>query len=400
MKLINTEHLHIKSWATDLEPGAEDQARNLTYLPFAYHHIALMPDCHQGYGMPIGGVLATQGQIIPNAVGVDIGCGMCAVKTSLTEIDTDTLKKIMGEIRKAIPVGFNKHKEMQSEDLMPDFEGWYPSDYPVTMKEFPNALKSLGTLGGGNHFIEIQKGSDGHIWIMIHSGSRNLGKQVADHYNKLAVELNAKWHSQVPKEFELAHLPVDSEEGQAYIREMNYCVEYAFANRRLMMDRIQDIFFDDLCSKNPDPAIFATEMYFDPMINIAHNYATQEHHFGKDVWVHRKGATLAREGTVGIIPGSQGTKSYIVRGLGNPDSFNSCSHGAGRQLGRKEAERTLDLEAEKKLLDDQGIIHSIRNKSDLDEAPGAYKPIDTVMENQKDLVEILVTLRPLGVIKG
>lgn len=375
-------------WLEDIEDGAVEQIKHLANLPFAFSHIAIMPDSHQGYGMPIGGVLATKDVIIPNAVGVDIGCGMCVVKTSLTEIDTETLKKIMGEIRKQIPVGFAKHQEAQDESLMPEDNYWLDVS-TVVHNERENALKSLGTLGGGNHFIEIQKGSDGHIWIMIHSGSRNLGKQVADHYNKLAIELNAKWHSGVPKEWELAFLPIDSEEGQAYIREMNYCVDFALANRKLMMERIREIFF-----------ALPMTVAFDSIINIAHNYAAKEKHFGKEVFVHRKGATLADDGTIGIIPGSQGTRSYIVKGKGNIQSFKSCSHGAGRKMGRKQAERELNLEEEVKKLDDLGVLHGIRGVKQLDEAPGAYKDIDVVMKNQEDLVDVLVELTPLVVVKG
>lgn len=388
MKTYTENKLEIKSWCENPEQGCLEQANHLANLPFAFKHIALMPDTHQGYGMPIGGVLATKGVIIPNAVGVDIGCGMCAVKTSLTEIDTETLKKIMGEIRKAVPVGFAHHKVEQDGDLMPDYHDGDFTDMPICEREYDNALFSLGTLGGGNHFIEIQKGSDGHIWIMIHSGSRNFGLKIADFYNKLAISLNEKWHSSVPEDWELAFLPLESEEGKAYIREMNYAVEFALANRKLMMTRIEDIFTSVTGSSRLD------------FINIAHNYARQENHFGHNVWVHRKGATLADADTVGIIPGSQGTKSYIVKGKGNIMSFNSCSHGAGRKMGRKEAERTLNLEEEIKLLDDKGIIHSVRHASDLDEAPGAYKNIDVVMEEQKDLVDILVELTPLAVIKG
>lgn len=401
MKVISTEKLPIKMWLEDIEDGALEQAKNLANLPFAFKQIAVMPDSHQGYGMPIGGVLATKGVVIPNAVGVDIGCGMCAVKTSLTEIDTETLKQIMGEIRKAVPVGFNKHDTPQDAKLMPIAENEFDerSDaetYPIVYSEMKNALKSLGTLGGGNHFIEIQKGSDGHIWIMIHSGSRNLGKQVADHYNKLAIKLNEKWHSSVPKEHQLAFLPIDSEEGQDYLREMNYCVDFALANRKLMMDRILKCFAPVLAEKFGYPFSWGIE----PMINIAHNYAQMENHFGENVMIHRKGATLATEDTIGIIPGSQGTKSYIVRGKGNKESFNSCSHGAGRKMSRTKAETELNLEEEIKKLDDQGILHAIRGKKDLDEASGAYKPIDEVMKNQEELVEVLVELTPLGVIKG
>lgn len=385
-------------WLEEIEEGAAEQIKNLANLPFTYKHVAIMPDSHQGYGMPIGGVLATKDVVIPNAVGVDIGCGMCAVKTSLTDISTETLKNIMGEIRKQIPVGFNKHQEKQDDSLMPIDAG----AGKIVDVEYNNALKSIGTLGGGNHFIEIQKGSDGHIWIMIHSGSRNLGKQVADHYNKIAIALNEKWYSVVPKEWELAYLPLDSEEGQAYIREMNYCVDFALANRKLMMDRICKIFNDIyyLIPTMYHGEMEGTYISYEPIINIAHNYAQMENHFGENVMVHRKGATLATKDTIGIIPGSQGSKSYIVRGKGNPDSFNSCSHGAGRKMGRKEAERTLDLEAEKKKLNDMGVIHAIRGIGDLDEAPGAYKDIGLVMRNQEDLVEILVELTPLAVIKG
>jgi tRNA-splicing ligase RtcB (3'-phosphate/5'-hydroxy nucleic acid ligase) len=385
MNKITTEKIPILSWANELEGGALTQAKNLANLPFAKKHIALMPDCHQGYGMPIGGVLATENVIIPNAVGVDIGCGMCAVKTSLKEIDTETLKKIMGEIRKVIPLGFNKHKQEQDENLMPEDNYWLDTA-TVVHKEFDNALKSIGTLGGGNHFIEVQKGNDDYIWIMIHSGSRNLGKQVADYYNKLAIQLNEKWHNVVPKEWELAFLPVDSQEGQGYIKEMNYCIDFALANRKLMIDRIKEV-MEGL-----------GEVGFNTIINIAHNYASLENHLGKNLWIHRKGATLATEDTIGIIPGSQGTSSYIVKGKGNPASFNSCSHGAGRKMGRKQAQKELNYEEEIKKMGN--VIHGMRSVKDLDEAPGSYKDISEVMKNQEDLVNILVELKPLAVIKG
>lgn len=398
MKQIDTEKVPIKMWLEDIEDGAIKQIVNLANLPFVFQWVAIMPDSHQGYGMPIGGVLATDGVVIPNAVGVDIGCGMCAVKTSLTELSPDNIRKIMGEIRKVVPVGMGKkHSEEQDFKLMPgdsisklSIADMMLTLHPICHKEFSNALKSLGTLGGGNHFIEIQKGSDGHIWIMIHSGSRNLGKQVADYYNDVAVKLNKKWHSAVPEEHELAFLPTDSKEGKSYLNEMQYCVDFALANRKLMLQRIIDSFVK----------IIGTEWKTEPFINIAHNYARLEHHMGRDVIVHRKGATSARIGEIGIIPGSQGTKSYIVEGRGNIESFQSCSHGAGRKMGRKEACRTLNLEEEIKKLTDQGIVHGIRTVGDLDEAAGAYKDIKMVMENQKDLVEIVVELSPLGVIKG
>lgn len=387
MKIITTEKIPIKMWLEEIEDGALEQLKHLANLPFSFKHIAVMPDSHQGYGMPIGGVLATEGVIIPNAVGVDIGCGMCAVKTSLKEIDTETLKKIMGGIRNAVPLGFNHHKENQPEVLMPCFPG--TGDMPIVCQEYQSALKQIGTLGGGNHFIEIQKGSDGFIWIMLHSGSRNFGLKIANYYNDIAKKLNAKWFSSVDPKNDLAFLPMDSEEGKSYLREMQYAVDFALANRSLMMENIKGVFYQN-----------CEVIEFEPMINIAHNYARMENHFGKNVMVHRKGATLADENTIGIIPGSQGTKSYIVKGKGNKESFNSCSHGAGRKMGRKDAERRLNLEEEIKFLDDQGILHGIRGKHDLDEASGAYKDIDVVMKNQEDLVEILVELQPLAVIKS
>lgn len=391
IEVFKSDNVVIKSWVTGIESGAIDQARNVANLPFAFKHIALMPDCHQGYGMPIGGVLATNGAVIPNAVGVDIGCGMCAVKTNIEikDFEVETLKLIMGEIRNKIPLGFKHHNEPQDEKWMPKVDNDF-NQYKISSQEYSSALRQLGTLGGGNHFIEIQKGDDGFIWIMIHSGSRNLGHKVASHYNKLAKELNKKWSSKVPPSYDLAFLPMDSQEAKDYLKEMNYCLEFAYANRLHMMDVVKRIFIN----------IYNKNCEFDEVINIHHNFAVMENHFGKNVIVHRKGATKASKGMVGIIPGSQGTCSYIVEGLGNPESFESCSHGAGRMMGRKDAQRRLNLEDEKKKLEDKGIIHSVRNISDLDESVGAYKDIDVVMKNQEDLVKILVKLEPMGVVKG
>ena len=386
------DKLPVHAWIKKgtIEEGALKQIENLASLPFAFKHIAIMPDCHQGYGMPIGSVLATEGVIVPNAVGVDIGCGMCASPTNIpiSYMDSETLKLLMGEIRKKIPVGFAHREEVLEYNIMPPFSRDFSC---VITSEFDNALKSLGTLGGGNHFIEIQSGSDGFIWVMIHSGSRNLGKKVADHYNKIAKNLNEIWHSKVPSEFDLAFLPLDCIEGIKYMKEMEYCVEFAKANRKTMMDIIMESIADCLCFTN---------LHYGPCIDIAHNYARMENHFDANVMVHRKGATSAKAGEIGIIPGSQGTASYIVRGKGNLVSFQSCSHGAGRCMGRKEAIRTLDLKAEIKRLDDLGIIHAIRNSKDLEEAPSAYKDIVEVMEFQKDLVDIIFELKPLAVIKG
>ncbi len=338
-------------------------------------------------------------------------CGMIAVKTSLKDISTDQLKRVLGGskefqggIRSNIPVGFNHHSKKQDINSMPRIKGqdggFYHNlpnliakdDYPIVKNEFNSALKQLGTLGGGNHFIEIQKGDDGFIWIMIHSGSRNLGFKVAKHYNKVAQDLCKMWYSDIPEykgEDGLAFLPIGTKEASGYLREMSYCLDFAYTNRLHMMENVKKAF--------EDAKIVAT---FEKEINIHHNYAVLENHFGKNVWIHKKGATSAKEGELGIIPGSQGTASYIVKGKGNRDSFMSCSHGAGRKMSRKKARNELNLETEQKLMDDQGILHALRGKGGLDEAPGAYKDIQTVMDEQKDLVDIVVKLKPLAVVKG
>jgi len=379
-QVINTETVPIKLWLDDIEEGALMQARNLANLPFVFKWVAIMPDSHQGYGMPIGGVLATSGVIVPNAVGVDIGCGMAACKTSLTEISTEALKSVMGKIRKVIPVGFNHQAEEQRWDGFDD-----APDIPIIQRELSSAKKQLGTLGGGNHFIEIQRGDDGHIWLMIHSGSRNFGLKTADEYHKTAQRLCEKWYSFMPDK-DLAFLPIDTDAGNAYYKAMNYCLKFAQANRALMIGRAIDALYSETGATVLDE------------IDIHHNYAAFEHHYGKDVLVHRKGATKATLGLTGIIPGSMGTFSYITEGLGNPESFFSSSHGAGRRMGRNEAKRTLNLESEQVKM--AGIVHGLRSASELDEAPGAYKDIDVVMENQNDLVKIRVSLSPLANIKG
>ncbi len=385
-KIIETYGIPIKLWLEDIDSSALAQAGNLANLPFSCMHIAIMPDSHVGYGMPIGAVLATRDVIIPNAVGVDIGCGMCAVRTSLQEINNESLKKVIGKIRKVVPLGFKSHTSPQDIFLMPRLD----KKKMVTVSEqYNKARHQLGTLGGGNHFIEIQQGDDGFIWIMIHSGSRNLGHKVASHHNKIACRLSDAWHVQIPEKWQLAFLPTDTREAREYAAEMNYCVEFALANRKLMMHRVQESLLD-----------VVGPMKFDKLINKSHNFAAWEQHGGKDVLIHRKGATRARKGELGLIPGSQGTASYIVRGLGNDESFHSCSHGAGRRLSRKKAIRKLDFDAEKKRLDHLGVIHTIRHKKDLDEAPGAYKDIEKVMKLQADLVKIEVKLRPLAVVKG
>ena len=383
--IIETEKLPIKLWLDEdqMEEGAMQQARNIANLPFAFKHIAIMPDTHHGYGMPIGAILATRGAVVPNAVGVDIGCGMCSLRTSLTHIETPELKKIMGIIRKTVPVGFKHHKTRQDEAWMPEKKG----RLPIVEQEYKSALYQIGTLGGGNHFIEIQKGSDGYIWIMIHSGSRNIGFTVANHYNDLAKKKNEDSGEDVSQD--LAYFPESSEYFDLYWNEMNYCIDFALANRKLMMARAKSAFMEIMPGAE-----------FADFINKPHNFAAREKHFGEVVIVHRKGATRARKGEWGMIPGSQGTRSFLVKGKGEPQSFESCSHGAGRIMSRTKARNTLDMQKEIKALKSSGVLHAIRHPNDLDEAPGAYKDIDEVMENQADLVDIQIELQPLAVIKG
>lgn len=380
----------VKMWTTEFDDKAREQIENLASLPFVHHHIALMPDCHGGMGMPIGGVLPTKDVVIPNAVGVDIGCGMCAVKTNIRarRLTEKILRKvIMKGIRERIPLGMDHHEEMQDEKYLPT--GFDLEKLPVVVTNYKSIHHQVGTLGGGNHFIELQRDDEGRLWIMIHSGSRNLGKQVGDFYNKKAKWLNELYYSKVESELMLPFLPLKTHEFNDYWGEMNYCIAFAKCNRQLMMERIKEVIVDALPLAE-----------FEPTIDIAHNYAAFENHFGANCIVHRKGAVRARVGEIGIIPGSQGTSSYIVEGLGNADSFMSSSHGAGRVMSRTQAIKTLNLEDEIKKMESKGIVHSIRSQRDLDEAASAYKDIDQVIALETDLVKVITKLEPLAVIKG
>lgn len=388
VKIIN--NWPVKIWTNVVDDAAMRQIENLTTLPFLYHHLAIMPDVHCGKGMPIGGVLACVDAVIPNAVGSDIGCGMCAVKTNWKTLDIPVAvlrKRIMDGVRKRIPLGKEHHKKDQDEKFLP--QGYDIDKMEAVKRRQASILREVGTLGGGNHFIEFQRDEDDNLWIMIHSGSRNLGKQVGDYYNKIADALNRRWYSLVSSDIKLPFLPLRTKDFKDYWAEMQYCIDFALCNRRLMMERIEEVLSDSLKG-----------IEFEPMINIAHNYAAWERHYGKDVVVHRKGATLASKGMTGIIPGSQGTASYIVEGLGNPGSFCSCSHGAGRLLSRTMAEKMLDMAEEVRNLEAKGIIHAIRCQNDMQEASGAYKNIDEVIKNEADLVKVKTRLLPIAVIKG
>ena len=392
MKWINKNNrLPIKSWCDDIESEAMAQAQNLANHPETFHHIALMPDCHSGYGMPIGGVIACEDAIIPNAVGVDIGCGMCAIKTThkASDINESMIKEILGKLRKKIPVGFDHHKREQN------WAGFKNAPVaPVIQQELKSARKQLGTLGGGNHFIEIQSDSDGNIWLMVHSGSRNFGYKIAKEYNSIAQKYCERFKSiKIPLKGEngLAFLPLKTKEAKEYISVMNFALLFARENRKLIMSHV----------KNAAAGILGCK--FDDEINIHHNFAAKEMHFKKKVWIHRKGATQAEYNQMGIIPGSMGTASYIIKGLGNPESFRSCSHGAGRIISRTQFNKTYSVEECDKAM--KGIVFGRWGKGrkgrvDISEAPQAYKNIETVIKNQEDLVEAVYKLRPLGVMKG
>jgi tRNA-splicing ligase RtcB len=391
------QRVPVKSWASELDDGAEGQLVNLSRMPYVFHHVSAMPDAHFGMGAPIGSVFASENAIVPSAVGVDIGCGMCALKT---ENYVNEMKKpqffdaAIEAIFRAIPTGFKGHKQHQTWKSRSDLGGFdYESaDSGLSREISQNAAKKLGTLGGGNHFIELQRDADGALWIMIHSGSRNIGKMMADHWMKTAKRQTLERGDDIPKE--LAYLDVDSPEGRGYISDMQWALAYAYENRLRMMETVVQV-LDDILSQQSRVRLGAD---LDDVINIHHNYAAFEEHFGKKVWVHRKGATLADAETIGIIPGSMGAHSYIVKGKGAEESFRSCSHGAGRRMSRSQARHTISFDQFNNAL---GPVRLRAGSKDCrDEAPQAYKDIDRVMRDQQDLVEILVDLSPLATVKG
>lgn len=392
MKVFTSRKFPVKSWCNEPEAGAIAQALDLASHPCVFKHVALMPDTHQGYGMPIGGVAAMEGAISPNCVGVDIACGMMACKTNIkaSSLDAQKLKDIVHSIKRSIPMGMrHQNSGVKYRDFAAKIYAGYDKSKSLAEGVITEEAiaEQLGTLGSGNHFIELQSDEDGDVWIMIHSGSRNIGKRICDVYNKIALGLCGKWHSAIPNK-DLAFLPVDSSEGKAYLNDMNLCMEFSFENRRCMLVEI-------LSQMNH---YVGEEVYSVEVINIHHNYAAIEHHFGRDVWVHRKGATRARLGELGIIPGSMGSASYIVRGLGNEQSFQSCSHGAGRAMSRKAATGSISIEDFKKSM--LKVVSEDVDSDHIDESPMAYKDISTVISEQSDLVEMVHSLKPLANCKG
>lgn len=399
MKWIKNEknyRIPIKSWCEEVEDGALKQAENLAMHPALVRHVALMPDCQQGYGMPIGRVIAVKDAVIPSAVGVDIGCGMVAEETDIPAerlMEMSFRRMIQEKLKERIPVGDAVfHKEPQNWD---GFEKYL--DKNGQGANFANALdrKNLGTLGGGNHFIEIQKSDTGFVWLMAHSGSRNQGKCIEEFYHHRASALNERFHVQLADP-NLTFLPIQEPDGHNYFRDMQFALDYAQENRHRMMAVMKETI-----------AGFIPETNFLHEVNIHHNYAAFETHFGETLCIHRKGATSAKQDEIGIIPGSMGTASYIVRGLGNLDSFMSCSHGAGRRMSRIAACTNLSVEECDSAV--TGIVCERwkpyrkygKNKGylDLSEAPQAYKSIEDVIDSERDLVTPLVRLMPLAVLK-
>ncbi len=381
------------SWLPEdqIEPSAREQVSNLAGLPFIFKHVAVMPDCHYGLGATVGSCIPTRGAIIPAAVGVDIGCGMIAVRTPFTKSD---LPEDLAEIRKAIehqiPLSAGRYNNSVKKTAKPRIEQLEAKAAETGRLEFYNQRarnwrKQLGTLGSGNHFIELTLDEADRVWTFLHSGSRGIGNRLAEWHIKAAKKLMEKWFIQLPDP-DLAYLVQDTEEFRNYLTDLEWAQEFALLNRAEMTERILRLLAHRL-----------GEFEEQERIECHHNFTQWENHFGVNILVSRKGAIEAREGQLGLIPGSMGTASYVVRGKGNQSSFNTAPHGAGRRLSRGGARRAFTMEDFDR--DMQGI-EVRRSEAFLDELPGAYKDIDLLMEQSGDLVEILHTFRQIVNVKG
>lgn len=400
MKIINEAKHLIKAWVdyVPLDEGAKNQLLNIASMPFIHKHVAVMPDVHWGMGATVGSVIATKGAVIPAAVGVDIGCGMMAVKTTLTANDLPSnLKELRTLIENAVPHGrtdnggakdwgawhnIPKHHAAAWSGLEEGFNKIIAKHPEAKGK---NTVNHLGTLGTGNHFVELCLDENQDVWIMLHSGSRGIGNRFGMYFIELAKKDMRKWMINLP-DIDLAYLPEGTDHFTDYFEAVSWAQSFAKLNRELMMKNIitamtKKMVFDvtDVC------------------VNCHHNYVSREYHFGDNVIVTRKGAVRAREGDLGIIPGSMGAKSFIVRGKGNPESFHSCSHGAGRVMSRTQAKKNISLE------DHELATAGVECRKDaevIDESPAAYKSIDDVMRSQEDLVDIVYTLKQVVCVKG
>jgi len=395
MRTIKKGRVPVKIYTDDIDPGAYDQLAKIAELPFIHNHIAAMPDVHKGIGATVGSVIPTKNAIIPAAVGVDIGCGMNAVRLSLTGNELpDSLKKARGAIEDAVPVGFSMHKSvMAKRSTLTALDGGLEQilqKHPSVGKMVKNISRTwsqqVGTLGGGNHFIELCLDENNDVWVMLHSGSRGIGNVIGRYFIGLAKKDMQRLQQNLPDK-NLAYFKEGTEYFDDYVHAVQWGQDYAMANRREMMRLTLEALKPVL------PHFVITK----EAINCHHNYVSIEKHFGENVYLTRKGAISANEGELGIIPGSMGAKSFIVKGKGNPDSFHSCSHGAGRTMSRtaaKVAFNTDDLVAQTAGVEcrkDAGVV---------DEIPGAYKDIDRVMENQSDLVDVVHTLKQVVCVKG
>ena len=411
MKEHKTEHgydvmieeggLPVKMWTrgVPVEDGARRQLLRAAQMPFIFKHVAVMPDVHIGIGATVGSVIPTKNAIIPAAVGVDIGCGMMACRTSLKATDLpDSLGHLRSAIERAVPHGrtSGRGRDKGSWGQAPKtseaaWSGLVDRFDVITGKHKvirnSNNLKHLGTLGTGNHFIEVCLDEEDRVWFMLHSGSRGVGNRIGRYFIELAKKDMEKWFINIPDK-DLAYFPEGTDHFADYVEAVEWAQDFAFANRTVMMQNVI------AAARAVLPVPFEAEV---EAVNCHHNYVSRENHFGEDIFVTRKGAVRARKGDMGIIPGSMGTRSYIVRGLGNEDSFCSCSHGAGRVMSRTEAKKRISMEEHLEAVKD---VECRKDAAVLDETPAAYKPIDQVMEAQKDLVEIMHTLRQVVCVKG
>ena len=392
---LNEQRVPVQIWTNDIDQRSKEQLLNIAALPFVHHHVAAMPDVHLGKGATIGSVIATHQAIVPAAVGVDIGCGMLACQLSLNanDLDEKSLKKVFDQISRDIPAGRNYHND---ERALVDAAQPFAARLTAMTQKHPGLLKSfgkfskwinqMGTLGGGNHFIEICLDEKNRVWAMLHSGSRGIGNGLADYFIEVARQDMERLMIHLP-DHDLAYFTEGTEYFDDYFEAVHWAQEYAYQNRQSMLDLMLAAMRRHL----PEFSVL------NEVVNCHHNYVAVEYHYGENVYVTRKGAIRARAGDLGIIPGSMGARSYIVRGKGNAESFTSCAHGAGRRMSRTMAEKQFTQDDLKKQT--EGVICR-KDKGVIDEIPGAYKDIDSVMANQADLVEVLHTLKQVVCIKG
>jgi tRNA-splicing ligase RtcB len=385
----------VKVYTQEIEPTARAQLVNVSKLPIVHHHVAAMPDVHLGIGATVGSVIPTLHAIIPAAVGVDIGCGMMATQLSLTssELDEKALGKLFNQISRDVPVGFAQHKD---RDVRDHAAKRFKKNLSVILQKHPGIDKrkgkksswvhQLGTLGGGNHFIEVCLDEAGRVWVMLHSGSRGIGNAIGTYFIELARKDAERSQLRLPDR-DLAYFPEGARHFEDYVEAVGWAQDYARANREEMMDLVLEAMHRHL------PAFEVAGA----AVNCHHNYVERERHYGEDVWLTRKGAIRARAGDLGIIPGSMGARSYIVRGKGSQESFHSCAHGAGRRMSRNAAQKAFSLDD---LASQTNGVICRKDKGVLDEIPGAYKNIEEVMANQSDLVEVVHTLKQVLCVKG